>query len=148
MVRYLEEPRCILAEPLGSAEHRLKNTVLDLRNLICVRNLFWSLKDCFIFLYFVVHYYGHPCFDFLEAYSSLLQRRLQKLFTSQYSIDFSPNISLPHLPLRPFSSYSIFSPTCTKQFTCSLSFAERSKTCFISFAERSKTCFPNFVQRG
>ena len=25
-----------------------------------VRNLFWSLKDCFIFLYFAVHYYGYP----------------------------------------------------------------------------------------
>ncbi len=28
MVRYLEEPRNILAEPLGSAEPRLKNTAL------------------------------------------------------------------------------------------------------------------------
>ena len=29
MVRYLAEPRNILAEPLGSEEPRLKNTVLD-----------------------------------------------------------------------------------------------------------------------
>ncbi len=29
MVKYLAEPRNILAEPLGSAEPRLKNTVLD-----------------------------------------------------------------------------------------------------------------------
>ena len=124
--------------------------LLDIKLIssVRVRNLFWSLKDCLYSYIFAVHYYGHPCFDFLEGYSSFLQRRFQKLFTSQYSIDFSPNVSLPHLPLWPFSGYTIFSPTCTKQFTGSLSFAERSKTCFISFAERSKTCFPNFVQRG
>ncbi len=30
MSRYLAEPRSILAEPLGSAEPRLKNTALDI----------------------------------------------------------------------------------------------------------------------
>jgi hypothetical protein len=51
MFRYLAEPRNILAEPLGSAEPWLKNTVLDLRKsslqLICLNPFQLILQDLF-----------------------------------------------------------------------------------------------------
>jgi hypothetical protein len=55
MVRYLAEPRNILAEPLGSAEPRLKNTALELPSTqvenYCL-GLFSLYFDKVIFFYF------------------------------------------------------------------------------------------------